>query len=228
MNRLPNELILFILSFVSLEELTGARLICGRICRLIDQNDCLYKRFSEGLSQQRGTYKEITQRVVVLKKIKNTLHLSKSIASINEDSSLRSRHNKNVSIIPKEIGALKHLTKVFISFTRVGEIPKEIALLRNLERLHLENNEIEEIPTELFELTNLKDLRLHRNKIKFIPEEIGNLVNLEVLILTKNPFNCLPRSFEKLTKLRSVLVDGNLTSRSYSYHPLLDFLEGLA
>ena len=62
--------------------------------------------------------------------------------------------NKLEGVLPKEIGKLTNLQKLFLSNNKLeGEIPKEIGKLTNLQWLYLNNNKLEkEIPKEIQEL----------------------------------------------------------------------------
>ena len=80
--------------------------------------------------------------------------------------------------IPKEIGNLTNLQKLYLSYNKLeGEIPKEIGKLTNLQWLYLDSNKLEGVlPKEIGKLTNLQRLYLNNNKLEGeIPKEIQEL-----------------------------------------------------
>jgi Leucine-rich repeat (LRR) protein len=77
------------------------------------------------------------------------------------------RWNKLQDVIPPEIGELKRLTHLYLSFNSFkGEIPKELAALPELRYLYLQENRlIGRIPAELGTLQNLRHLDVGNNHL---------------------------------------------------------------
>ncbi|KAF6173513.1 hypothetical protein GIB67_042643 [Kingdonia uniflora] len=126
------------------------------------------------------------------------------------------RWNKLQDVIPPEIGELKRLTHLYLSFNSFkGEIPKELANLPELRYLYLhENRFIGRVPAELGNLPNLRHLDVGNNHLvgtirelirlegSFttlrnlylnnnyltggVPAQLANLTNLEILYLSYN------------------------------------------
>ena len=63
-----------------------------------------------------------------------------------------------------------------------GVLPKEIGKLANLQKLFLHKNNLEgKIPKEIGKLTNLQNFFLENNKLEGgLPKEIGNFTNLQL------------------------------------------------
>ncbi|CAL5399347.1 unnamed protein product [Camellia sinensis] len=129
---------------------------------------------------------------------------------------LNLRWNKLQDVIPPEIGELKSLTHLYLSFNNFkGEIPKELANLPLLRYLYLhENRFIGRIPPELGTLQQLRHLDVGNNHLVGtireliriegcfpslrnlylnnnylsggIPAQLANLTNLEILHLSYN------------------------------------------
>ncbi|MCS5550736.1 MAG: leucine-rich repeat domain-containing protein, partial [Gammaproteobacteria bacterium] len=98
--------------------------------------------------------------------------------------------------LPKEIGNLVNLTKLSISITQLSKLPKEIGNLVNLTELNLSYNQLDKLPKEIGKLINLTKLNLEGSELMTeLPKEIGNLVNLKTLNLSENDFTELPKEF---------------------------------
>ncbi|KAK4403091.1 hypothetical protein Sango_1049800 [Sesamum angolense] len=104
------------------------------------------------------------------------------------------RWNKLQDAIPPEIGELKQLTHLYLSFNNFkGEIPKELANLPELRNL-----------SELKDASQLcVNLYLNNNYLTGgVPSQLANLTNLEILYLSYN------RSY--FTFLLDYLIQGKL------------------
>jgi Leucine-rich repeat (LRR) protein len=108
--------------------------------------------------------------------------------------------------VPREIGVLKNLKKLILSF-QDGNIPKELGNLINLQILDLTNNNLEEIPEELSNLKNLNTIYLTKNKFREFPKALINLPNLETLILYDNEIRNFPKT--QLHKLKTLFLSNN-------------------
>lgn len=65
-----------------------------------------------------------------------------------------------ITNIPPEIGDLKNLTKLELSWNKLTTLPKEIGELQQLQKLFLYYNPLTELPLEIAKLPNLKVLYL--------------------------------------------------------------------
>ena len=77
----------------------------------------------------------------------------------------------NLQSIPPEIGKLKMLQTLYLSYNKLQSIPPEIGQLKMLQKLSLYNNNLYSIPSEIIQLKILQYLFVDRNII--IPETIN-------------------------------------------------------
>jgi Leucine-rich repeat (LRR) protein len=117
--------------------------------------------------------------------------------------------NKNLTVLPSEIGNLTNLIFLHLDDNRLTSIPKEIGNLTNLIGLYLSKNELTSIPTEIGNLTNLSSLSLSFNQLTSIPTEIGNLSNLTYLALNSNQLTSIPTEIGNLTNLTYLALNSN-------------------
>ncbi|CAM9500905.1 unnamed protein product, partial [Ectocarpus fasciculatus] len=139
--------------------------------------------------------------------------------------------------IPKELGALRKLQKLYLfRNTLSGPIPKELGALTELQELDLHNNRLSGpippefghlaalvsitlyqnyltggIPKQLGNIAGLQTLEIHRNQLSgHIPSELGALRNLESLWLCENQLSGnVPESLGQLTNLQRIELDRN-------------------
>ncbi|ORY40995.1 L domain-like protein [Rhizoclosmatium globosum] len=142
-----------------------------------------------------------------------------------------------MTVIPKSIGLLTHLTHLILencglvdilpielmhlTNLRVlslcdnaltGHIPDELGDLVNLEKLNFGCNSIEgPIPATIASLTNLTHLLLHNNRLtSLIPKCIGHLVQLREVYLYNNQLSGrIPRELRHLVHLIRIHADNN-------------------
>ncbi len=131
------------------------------------------------------------------------------IAEINDKSEDELAKLKSLDIhgtintfIPKEIGVLKNLKHLTISFGDIDTLPSEIGDLSNLVSLELKHLKIKTLPASIGKLTKLKKLGIEYTPIETIPESIANLHNLIHLEISISELRELPLSICKLPKLR--------------------------
>jgi len=117
--------------------------------------------------------------------------------------------NKDINILPPEIGKLTTLTYLDLSYNQLKFLPDEISNLVNLRSLLLHRNEIEELTPEIGKLTNISLLDLSYNKLSELPGEIGNLAKLKVFDLSYNNMLKLPIEFINLISLKELYLEKN-------------------
>ena len=100
------------------------------------------------------------------------------------------RTNNVSGALPAEVGLLKHLRGLDLSFNEAltGTIPPEIGDLENLEGLWLHHNDLTgHIPPEIANLTRLDTLDLHHNRLTGpLPTWLGDLEDLHALVVWGN------------------------------------------
>ena len=79
------------------------------------------------------------------------------------------------------------LKKIYFNHNKLSWLPPQIGVMRTLTVLDLSFNELVELPPEIGMLTNLKRLLLFDNKLNDLPFELGSLYQLEMLGLEGNP-----------------------------------------
>ncbi|NGX58823.1 MAG: hypothetical protein K940chlam3_01731 [Chlamydiae bacterium] len=84
------------------------------------------------------------------------------------------------------------ITELDLSQKQIKILPPEIGKLTRLESLDLSKNELRELPSEIGLLTNLIELGLHVNILTKLPPEIKNLKNLNAVDAAYNEFDTLP------------------------------------
>ncbi len=146
--------------------------------------------------------------------------IQKAINSNAAELRLSAEDFKTVKIVklPKEIGNITSLKKLYLSQNSLKSLPEEIGNLTELENLTITCNQLESLPHTIGKLQNLHYLYLYRNKLKNLPVEIGYLKNLKFLQLTQNQINNVPNEIgclENLTDLN--LEDNNLTELPASF-----------
>uniref|UniRef100_A0A8C9TA93 Slit homolog 3 (Drosophila) n=1 Tax=Scleropages formosus TaxID=113540 RepID=A0A8C9TA93_SCLFO len=95
--------------------------------------------------------------------------------------------------VPKELSALRHLTLVDLSNNSIGSLaPLTFSNMTQLSTLILSYNKIRCIPVHAFDgLRSLRLLTLHGNDLSTIPEgAFGHLTSLSHLALGANPLYC--------------------------------------
>jgi len=117
--------------------------------------------------------------------------------------------NCSISILPPNIGCLKHLKELYIEDT-LYNISNEFYELRALQKLSLN---VTHISDSLKFLQNLKELTLHVIGQKSLPLVVTELKNLEVLYLTEET-NSLPAEIGKLRKLRKLDITRSPLAKS--------------
>lgn len=117
--------------------------------------------------------------------------------------------NKDISVLPAEIGNLIHLKELNLSYNNLTVLPPELFKLKRLETVLLLRNDILEIPGDVGQLVNLRTLDISHNPIKSLPEEFGNLTNLQTLDASYCNMKRLPVSFINLLCLKNLYLENN-------------------
>lgn len=84
---------------------------------------------------------------------------------------------------------------------KLSELPKEIGKLKNLRKLWLDGNSLKKLPDEICDLTLLEELYVPNNNIDVLPENLGSLNNLIEINFKNNNIKTLPLSLVLLKKL---------------------------
>src|ERR1700678_211004 len=95
----------------------------------------------------------------------------------------------NLNIIIKDL---------IINFKQLHTIPKELGQLASLQKLYLDNNQLQTIPKEFGQLASLQELSLYNNKLQTIPKELGQLASSRYLYLPNNQLQIIPKELGQL------------------------------
>lgn len=137
--------------------------------------------------------------------------------------------NRNLAIIPPEIGLFKNLFYIDLSknciknfcnlpnslvyinlqVNNLRYLPKFFKNLINIENLLLDYNVFTVFPKVITNLKNLKILEFGHNNISKINSNIGQLTNLTFVNLEFNRINFISDSINKLQKLSLLILRGN-------------------
>lgn len=101
-------------------------------------------------------------------------------------------YNLKIEKIPKSIGQLTSLRKLYLGRNKIRFLPKLIGNLKYLEILDLNNNQIEGLPIEIGDLDCLRVLNLKDNNLSTIPNSINNLPKIENINLDGNDIKHYP------------------------------------
>ena len=107
-------------------------------------------------------------------------------------------------------------------------LPKEIGKLSNLKKLYIHNVPLYKIPDWLFELKNLEILMIRGNYSTEIPYKITYLKNLKHLRFENTDITTLPNYLEQLTQLKSLSLIANLHLTTINYKALPPHLKYLS
>ncbi|QTA85597.1 COR domain-containing protein [Desulfonema magnum] len=124
-------------------------------------------------------------------------------------SSLQVLVVRGLKELPGEIGQLRNLSRLYLSYNQLKELPEEIAQLRNLSRLYLNSNQLCKLPGGIGQLRNLTRLYLSYNQLKELPGEIGQIRNLSRLYLSYNHLKELPEGIARLENLNILDLSSN-------------------
>ncbi len=135
--------------------------------------------------------------------------LPPEIGQLSKLKHLNLRNNRNLKILPTEIGNLIHLEYLGFEGSKLSKIPNSIGNCTKLKKIVGNACKIESIPSEITMCVELLDINLAYNKIENVPSEIGNLVKLKTLSLGRNKISSIPNSFKNLDNLKFCGLEHN-------------------
>ncbi|KAF7112562.1 hypothetical protein RHSIM_RhsimUnG0216400 [Rhododendron simsii] len=117
------------------------------------------------------------------------------------------RRNRDIHVLPKEIGNLDHLR--YLTCSDVEKLPRSLCKLLNLQYLDLYGSTLDQLPEDFGKLINLRYLCLSSN-LTCLPEKgIGGLTSLRIfLLLVNGELRSLGDGIQNLTCLRELLIWG--------------------
>jgi Leucine-rich repeat (LRR) protein len=127
--------------------------------------------------------------------------------------------NKNLTVLPIDIGKFKNLQKLDLSSNKLKAVPKEIAKLRKLQSLNLSKNttlNLSQVFGFFAKSKILTEIILTDNTIRLLPDNISKIQSIQTIDLSYNPELNLKQLFKTLCKLPNLktlsLVECNLTT----------------
>jgi Leucine-rich repeat (LRR) protein len=157
----------------------------------------------EGISLENGNVKGLKARSKAL------TVLPPEIGQLRHLTSLNLGENGLIAL-PPQIGQLVNLKDLYLFQNQLTSIPAEIGQLENLEILHLALNLINMVPPEIRKLSSLSELHLEFNDLASIPSEIGQLVNLNTFFVAGNSLTSVPSAIGQLNNLKYLILSYNL------------------
>ncbi len=151
---------------------------------------------------------------LIVRHILDTNHISLSVmglVKISEDFRISelALSNKNLKIIPREIGSLAGIRSLDLSINVIDSLPSTLFDLPLLTSLDISDNRIAVLSHSIVKCTTLVSLRCANNFLDSLPQEIGKLVNLNELELANNNLTKIPASLGKCKKLTYLGVNNN-------------------
>ena len=119
---------------------------------------------------------------------------------------------KDLENLPKSIGSLRNLSRLYLRGNKLTKLPESIGDLTNLTELDLRGNQLNSLPESIGNLSNLSKLDLRYNQLASLPESIGCLSNLSLIYLRNNQLASLPESMSNLSNLVELDLNGNRIS----------------
>ena len=199
-------------------------------CVRLLPNDCLNEKYFNEITNTEENYKrfqdldeEECNAIISLEfLLREQIPIENKITKNKFGIKIKDNHivalnlsNARLSVIPKSIGSLKYLTRLYLFGNKLKSIPNEIGRLTSLEVLYLDNNELEYLPLTIGSLRNLTQLNINNNDLSFLPDSFQNLTALKVLRLKKNPLRFFPSVLWPLENLKTLQfsredIDSNL------------------
>ncbi len=111
--------------------------------------------------------------------------------------------------LPKEIGQLRQLKKLYLNDNQLNTMTSEIGRLTQLQEIYLNNNKLATLPKNFVNLKQLRRLEINNNILTNFPKCIRYLNHLQELHLSKNKINGLPNYIIQLTQLEKLSLAYN-------------------
>ncbi len=133
------------------------------------------------------------------------------VSGINVENRIDSLalESKGLTTLPKEIGNLTALMKLYLKANQLTTLPNEIGTCTELIYIDLTNNNLSSIPSAIGDLKKLMFLYLQKNALSTVPDEIGDLPELLNLYLEDNNFTALPDNIKNLSKIQKLKLSRN-------------------
>nr|XP_021152386.1 p53-induced death domain-containing protein 1 isoform X2 [Columba livia] len=116
----------------------------------------------------------------------------------------------SLSTLPSCILHLPSLCVLLVSHNSLVALPKNFDSLSKLTFFSAMKNQLKDLPQSIGELAVLQNLDLSENALEFLPEEVGNLHNCTELDLSGNRLSSIPDSLANLKSLRRLHLHSNL------------------
>jgi hypothetical protein len=168
----------------------------------VTKNETLWKDNIKEVIKFDGSYYESYKFNYGLEKVKIGLNYGKSIKELYECTGLN-LNDRNIDIIPYQIGTLQNLERLYIYNTKIKTIPVELCNL-NLQELSLSRNKLTSLPSELGNLKNLEWIWIYSNQLTYLPSEIGNLKKLKYIDIRYNSLTNIP---DELYQIPNIKID---------------------
>ncbi|KFQ25225.1 p53-induced protein with a death domain, partial [Merops nubicus] len=116
----------------------------------------------------------------------------------------------SLSTFPSCILHLPSLRGLLVSHNSLVALPEDFGSLSKLTFFSAMKNQLKDLPQSIGELAELQELDLSENALEFLPEEVGNLHNCTDLDLSGNRLSGIPDSLANLKSLKQLHLHSNL------------------
>ncbi|OXB73798.1 UNVERIFIED_CONTAM: hypothetical protein H355_010344 [Colinus virginianus] len=118
----------------------------------------------------------------------------------------------SLTSLPPDIGTLRCLTHLDLSFNSLSTLPSCIPCLTSLRMLLVSHNNLVALPENFGSLSKLTFFSAMKNQLKDLPRSIGELAALEDLDLSENALELLPEEVGNLRSCTELDLSGNRLS----------------
>jgi hypothetical protein len=115
----------------------------------------------------------------------------------------------NFSTIHPNISTLAALENLFVNNNQLKELPTALSAFRNLQKFDASYNLLQQFPSSLSTWTNLTYLALSNNQLATLPDNWTSFANLQELYLQVNQLKDLPNTFTALRNLKTLYLHSN-------------------